>query len=111
MNPLKTPKDFQAALERSHKEPVFIYKHSATCPVSQFAHMSVSNVETDYPIYKLIVQQSRALSNDIAASLRVRHETPQIILLQHGEVVTDLSHGRIREKALQTLWDDAQQAS
>lgn len=111
MNPLKNNDDFAAALKHSEKEPVFIFKHSATCPISRFAEQSVQSIQDDYPVYKVIVQQSRALSQSIAQDLRVHHESPQIILLQNGEVVTDLSHGRIREEALKTLWEDASQAS
>jgi bacillithiol system protein YtxJ len=48
--------------------------------------------DTDLPVYKLVVQKSRALSNEIAEALGVQHETPQAIVLDQKEPVFDTSH-------------------
>ena len=104
MRPLKTEDDLSRALEHSNKEPIFIYKHSATCPVSHYAQQRVSSVASDYPVYKIVVQQARALSNNIADKLCVGHETPQLIKVSQGEAVANISHGGIKEEFIHRLW-------
>ncbi len=103
MRPLKTTDDFERALEHSNTEAIFIYKHSATCPVSHFAQQRVQNVQDDYPIYKVVVQQARPVSNEIASNLKVQHETPQLIKVVQGEAVADVSHSGIKEAFIQGL--------
>jgi bacillithiol system protein YtxJ len=46
------------------------------------------------------VQRARALSNEIAHRLGVRHESPQIIIVRNGQVVWDASHFSITADAV-----------
>jgi bacillithiol system protein YtxJ len=83
-----------AALEHSDDTPVLIYKHSSTCPVSAKAQTEVKEVQTEaaLPVYRVVVQEHRAVSNTIEDALGIRHETPQVILLHKQEPVFDTSH-------------------
>lgn len=97
--PLATPADWSDALDASETEPVVVFKHSSACPVSgraqrQMEHMA--DADDAPPIYQLVVQNSRALSNEVADALDVRHETPQAIILKDRRPVFDASHGRVK---------------
>jgi bacillithiol system protein YtxJ len=99
---LHTPEDIDAVLAASHRGPVFVLKHSATCPVSAFGRHQFGKLEddADAPLYLVVVQHARAASNHLAAALGVRHETPQALLLHGGEAVGVWNHTAIRGGAL-----------
>ncbi|NGP77124.1 bacillithiol system redox-active protein YtxJ [Balneolaceae bacterium YR4-1] len=91
-------------LSRSESTPQLIYKHSDRCSVCIFAK---SNLEqqagdiseaTDMNFVDVI--SSRDVSNYIADKLNVRHESPQAILLNEGEVVWHASHGSVKAEPL-----------
>ena len=91
---LASEADWSEAWSRSEEEPVLLFKHSAACPVSGSANQEMHTLaeETNVPVYKLVVQESRSLSDEIADTLGVRHETPQAIVLDEKEPVFDTSH-------------------
>lgn len=94
LHPLHSESDWEAALEHSEDTPVLVYKHSSTCPVSGQAHEEVEELigNDTLPVYKVVVQEERAISNQIESDLEVRHETPQAILLHDRDPVFDTSH-------------------
>ncbi len=51
------------------------------------------------------MQYARALSNHIAETLGVRHETPQVLLVKGGEVFYHASHFDISTGALREAVD------
>lgn len=91
---LASDADWAEARSRSADQPVLLFKHSAACPVSGTADFEMRQLaeEEDLPVYKLVVQESRALSDEIADTLGIRHETPQAILLNGQDPVFDASH-------------------
>jgi len=91
---LASTSDWETALEASEDETVLIFKHSSACSVSARADQELTTLadETDLPIYQVVVQQARAVSNEIEDALGVRHETPQAILLRDRTPVFDTSH-------------------
>ena len=95
-------------LHESHKSPLLIFKHSAICSASHFAKHQVDDYlkESTLPIYLIVVQQDRPLSNLIAKQLQIRHESPQLLILHHGQVKAALSHYEVtRENILAALAD------
>jgi bacillithiol system protein YtxJ len=53
-------------------------------------------------IYRLIVvQNARSISNEAAARLGVKHETPQAILVRNGNPVWHASHMDITSEAIE----------
>lgn len=94
LRPLHSESDWEAALAHSEDTPVLIYKHSSACPVSGQAHEEVEELTTDdtLPVYKVVVQEHRAISNQIEDDLSIRHETPQVILLHDRSPIYDTSH-------------------
>jgi bacillithiol system protein YtxJ len=80
----------ESLFERSHSEPVLLFKHSISCGISSGVYREVSQVKGD--INLVVVQHSRSVSNAIAERTGIRHESPQAILLKGGEVVYHASH-------------------
>ena len=98
---LSSQADWADARSRSEEQPVLLYKHSSACPVSGNADTEMQQLaEEDLLIYKLVVQESRALSDEIADTLGVRHETPQAIVLDQQEPVFDASHFDVTAETL-----------
>lgn len=93
--PLTTEDELDAAVERSHDEPVVLYKHSTACSISARARHRLSGLDDGPPIYQLVVQNSRSLAQTVATRLGVQHQSPQAIVLYRGEVVDHVSHGRV----------------
>lgn len=107
MTHLKTLPDtaaLHAAIEESRRRPVLIFKHSRTCGISCEAfdelhsHLAGGPGEASYNL--ITVQSHRGVSDEAAAVLGVRHETPQAILLRDGVPVWKASHFMITAQAL-----------
>jgi bacillithiol system protein YtxJ len=80
-----------------------LFKHSPTCAVSMFANSQVENFKARHPtipVYTVMVRSQRTLSEQIAAWAKVRHESPQVIVLRQGEVVSTASHGEVTAEYL-----------
>lgn len=73
-----------------------IFKHSTTCPISAAAKKRLElgwdkeNNEVD--IFYLDLLAHRDISNLIADSLKVVHQSPQFLVIKNGEVVYHASH-------------------
>lgn len=94
--------DLEAALSHSEQEPVLVYKHSRTCFTSYRARqeMLTMNEPGDPPIYEVVVQQARRVSNEVAQRLGVRHQSPQLILVHHRQPLFDTSHSWIKAERI-----------
>lgn len=100
MKVLHTQEDFNNMLEHSKREPVVLFKHSASCPISAFAQEKMAAIKHNLPIYTLTVQYARDLSRHAAETLGVAHETPQAIILQNAKAQRDYSHGMINSQTV-----------
>ncbi len=94
-----------SCLARSESGPVFVFKHSTRCPISSRAHSEVGRYieeagELGLPVYLNYVVESRPVSNEIERTLGVRHESPQLLLVNGGKVSWHTSHGGIRAEAM-----------
>jgi bacillithiol system protein YtxJ len=102
---LNRVEELEACLERSWREPVWVFKHSLTCSISFTALAEFEAfVDEGGPArsYALIeVQTARELSDELARRTGVLHESPQVILLRDGEAVWHASHWRIEAESLQ----------
>lgn len=103
MQPLSSIRQFEDLLDRSREEPILIYKHSSRCPLSTRARTEVDSfdAESDLSIFEVVVQNDRAISDHVAETLEVRHETPQVILIRDGRPVYDASHREVTADALE----------
>ena len=89
-----SPVSDAAALEelfaRSNEEPVLLFKHSNSCPISARAYSQMTAVKT--PVSIVVVQKSRDVSREVEQRTGIRHETPQALVIRNGRVVWNASH-------------------
>ena len=102
---LNSVEDWQQALRHSGEKPLLVFKHSTQCPISAGAHEELlhyvadaKDSGVDYALVRVI--EERPVSNAIAESLGVTHQSPQAILVQDGRAVWDESHWRITHSFL-----------
>ena len=112
MQEITTEDMLEKALEESASNPVFIFKHSTTCPVSASAHRRASAWIEDQggavPAFYIVkVIESRPVSNEIASRLGVTHQSPQLILLKDRAAVWNASHGKITAEAITAALEKA----
>jgi len=97
------------AMEASQTTPIFLFKHSTTCPISSAAYREVESYldrvgEGAKPVVYLVkVIESRPVSNAIAAQTGVTHQSPQVILVNGEEAVWNASHSGIRSEAMEKV--------
>ncbi len=73
----------------------YVFKHSTRCPVSARASDKVKGEDWEVPLLWLDVIENRDLSNWVAETLDVKHESPQLIKLEGGSVSKVWSHNEI----------------
>lgn len=85
---------------------VFVLKHSTTCPISQAAYGEYEKFSNEHPehnCYFLTVQDARPVSEYIAEQYHIKHESPQTILFNNGDVNWHASHWKITNSALNSV--------
>lgn len=101
---LDTIPALEVLLETADREPVLLFKHSSSCPLSAYAFHELMTYlqKNSSPIAcgLVIVQKARRVSDEIATRFSVQHESPQAILLENQKVVWHGSHNRITEETL-----------
>jgi len=84
----------ESIIEESYQRPQVIFKHSTTCPISGMAKRRVDSEWSNAAAtpYFLDLLAFRSVSNAVADTLGVQHESPQLILIHKGMAVYDESH-------------------
>ena len=96
MKKLDTVEQFKEVFENN--ENLLLIKHSNTCPISQAGYEEFEKFADDHEniqSYYLVVQESRPLSNYVAETYHVKHESPQVILFKNKDVAWHTSHWKI----------------
>ena len=89
-NEIHDAAELDAVFEKSNQQPVVLFKHSTTCPISAGVYQEISNADAD--INLIVVQRARDLSTAVAERTGVRHESPQAFVLKNGAVIYHASH-------------------
>jgi bacillithiol system protein YtxJ len=95
--------------ESSYQEVIqaqnaILFKHSTSCPTSFSAYREVLLFTQSHPdaqVFIVKVIEQREYSNRLAEHFNVRHASPQIIMIEDGHAVTNLSHHRITCDAIE----------
>ena len=94
---LESKEQWKTLMQASYEKPVYIFKHSSRCGISSMVlkrfEKQIASSEELY--YHLHIQAFRPLSNWIAEETDIRHESPQLIVLKDGKVLTHGSHNSI----------------
>lgn len=107
--PLQNASQLDEIIERSKTAelPLVIYKHSTRCGISLSAKRFVENSDAfksnSFEIYYLDLLTYRPLSNQIAETFGIRHESPQLLFIKNGECIYDVSHGSISERSFEKV--------
>jgi bacillithiol system protein YtxJ len=84
-----------------------IFKHSSRCGVSSWVKRSFQSEWkskfSDVDIFEVDVIRNRQLSQFIADKFKVNHESPQLIVIDNGNVVHHESHNNIEAESLTTI--------
>jgi len=88
-------------LEESKEQPFLLFKFSMTCVSSLSAKKELESLETELPIYMVIVQIDRPVSNAVENDLGVKHESPQLLILKDAKGIWQATHYKIKKKLLQ----------
>ena len=100
MNLTKETSHFSEILENSESNPVIIFKHSNNCgassDTSEMINKGLEQEKIKYPVYIVTVQNMPVLSKKIEDYFNIKHETPQVILLNKGRIEYVANHRDIK---------------
>ncbi len=86
-------------LEKSAKEPVVIFKYSNECGSSERLKVKFQDKILEktlkFPIYLVTVQIQKVLSNKIEEWFSIKHESPQVLVIDKGKVTYTAHHDAI----------------
>lgn len=89
-----------AIIEASSSQPQLIFKHSTRCGISSSAktrlEQSLEALEAQFAVHYLDLIAFRPVSNAIAERLGVAHQSPQVIVVDQGRSVLNLTHYNIQ---------------
>lgn len=106
MNWIPLSSEEQLLQLKSQDKPSVIFKHSTRCHISNMALRFFERDWEENPnvnLYFLDILEHRSLSQQIAESFHVHHESPQLILIHNGECILDASHQDISAKEVQEV--------
>lgn len=98
-NPLEDAQSLEQMFQLSNDRPVILFKHSLTCPISSAAYQEMSQLASEVAL--IVVQRARDLSSEVESRTGLRHESPQVMILRHGQAVWNASHWRITSEAVE----------
>lgn len=94
--PLESLEGIEEIKKRSTTKEVVIFKHSTRCFISKMVkskfERKVSNSNSDAEFYHLDLIKFRAISNEIASTFNIVHQSPQVLVIKNEEAVTSASH-------------------
>lgn len=98
---LKSVAELDALTDDSQRGPVVLFKHSLTCPISARAQSQFVKL-SDVPRYALAVQYAQDVSRAVAERFGAEHATPQLLVIENGEVQLNLTHDDVKATAVET---------
>jgi bacillithiol system protein YtxJ len=108
--PLEKEQQLHEIVRLSHDDSVHavaIFKHSTRCSISSMAknrlERSWNPINKNIPVYYLDLISFRQLSNEVANRFDLVHESPQLLLIQKGELKAHASHSAISAELIEEL--------
>jgi bacillithiol system protein YtxJ len=92
--PLQQENQLAEIRQRSSGRPQVIFKHSTRCATSTLIKSRLERGHQPEAIdfYYLDLISYRPISNKIAETFSVQHESPQVLLIRDGDCIYDESH-------------------
>lgn len=95
-NIIKSEDDLKIAIENSYAYKIAIFKHSTSCFISKTVlknfEKEIEASDEKGAFYFLDLLAYRPLSNKIADDFGIRHESPQLLVIENGKVISHASH-------------------
>jgi bacillithiol system protein YtxJ len=96
-NQLKAVDQLDEIKKESADKNILIFKHSTRCNISRTSLDRLERKWNDQEMqnvkpYYLDLLNFREISNSIVDLFKVEHESPQILLINRGEIILDQSH-------------------
>jgi bacillithiol system protein YtxJ len=102
-NEISDLNDLQLIKQESHKRKALIFKHSTRCGISRMVLRSFESKLTELnennDLYFLDLLQHREISHAIEKQFMVKHESPQLIVIENEKAVKSASHYGVVELA------------
>lgn len=97
---LTSKNQLENIITESATEPVVIFKHSTSCSISRATLDRLERNWKDGELthvkpYFLDLLSYREISNNIAETFDVEHQSPQVLIIRNGKSVYDKSHFQI----------------
>ncbi len=94
---LKTLTQLEKLREESKEKTALIFKHSTSCSISRTALSRLERNWNEQELpqimpYYLDLLAFRPVSNSIAESFEVEHQSPQVLIIRNGKSVYNRSH-------------------
>jgi len=102
---VKTIEQVNDLINKSEAISVLFFKHSTRCSISIMAKDRIErnwNINTAevIPVYLDLIQY-RSISNYLAETLAVEHQSPQVILVKNKKAIYNESHNMIQVKNIE----------
>ncbi|MEC8611125.1 MAG: bacillithiol system redox-active protein YtxJ [Bacteroidota bacterium] len=91
---ISTSDHLDLVMSVSSRMPVFVFKHSTRCSISQMvlSRFERENKLTDGQFYLLDLLSYRPLSDQISSIFGVQHESPQLLIINDEKCIAHASH-------------------
>jgi len=103
-NVLTDEQQLQSVMVASEERPQLLYKHSHTCGICFMAKKEIDStfeaLEEQADMNFVNVIKARGVSNAIAQQTGIRHESPQVLLIDDRDVIWHASHHSIKGSAI-----------
>lgn len=97
------PSQVERIKQQSKKRPQLVYKHSHRCGNCMLTKRNLEQSAGELSgvdMHFINVIKSREASDLVASQWDIRHESPQVILIENEEVAWHASHGNIDVDAI-----------
>ena len=103
--PLEDEAQIDQIIADSQQKPQVIFKHSTRCSISSMAknRLDKKNAPEGIAFFYLDLIQFRKLSNKIASDFKVTHQSPQVLIIDHGTCIYHESHSGITMDEIQSI--------
>jgi len=103
--PLISLSQLEEIKEQSQSEVIAIFKHSTRCGISRMVlkqfENSFSEEMKNFKIYYLDLLRYRVVSDEVAATFQIVHQSPQLLVIKSGKAITYASHSNISKIELE----------
>jgi len=96
--PIESMDALDHLVAESEQEPIIVFKHDPHCGISKAAYREMSQLSGAVAL--IDVAEHDDIAQELATHTGIKHESPQVIVLDHGKAIWSASHYAITSKAV-----------